>query len=145
MRVRLPDALKENSSNMKKHFALLTLGIVFSALATANAQELRVTVPFDFVVNGKTLPAATYTIQQPMWNDSNGVAFVGGGKGALARATELDSSVTGGKLVFHHVGDQYFLSDIVGLRGKWHFAPSRSEARSARNAGLQSVEITAGT
>lgn len=94
---------------MKKLLALLfTAGITLCMAATAGAQELRVTVPFDFVVSGKTLPAADYTITRPLVNDPNGIAFLGEGKGTLGRASEIDYTVTGSRLVFTKVGDEYF-------------------------------------
>src|SRR5579872_1928071 len=107
---------------MKKGFALLfTIAVVVCTLATANAEELRVAVPFDFVVNGKTLPAATYTVREVLPNNKSAVAFLGKDTGALTLVTEIDTSVTGAKLVFHRVGDQYFLSDVVTLDGTLHF------------------------
>lgn len=130
---------------MRKCFALLfTVGIVLSTLATANAEELKVTVPFDFVVNGKTLPAATYTIRESLPNNKAALAFLGQGTGAVALAIELDTSAKGTKLVFHRLGDQYFLSDVVGLDGTLHFAVSHAEAQSARNLNQMPVVTTVG-
>jgi hypothetical protein len=89
------------------------------------------------------LPAATYTIRESLPNDKSGVAFLSRGTGALAIATEYDTNVTGSKLVFHRIGGQYFLSDVVTPTGKLHFSPSRSE-REARSANQQTVVTNAG-
>lgn len=119
------------------------MGVVLCALAKANAEELRVDVPFEFVVNGKSLPAATYTIRESLPNDKSSLEFLGQGTGALAIASEYDTDVTGSKLVFHRIGDQYFLSDVVTPSGKLHFSASRSE-REARSANQQTVVTSIG-
>ena len=125
-----------------KHFRvlLLTMGVVLGILAKANAEELKVNVPFDFVVNGKTLPAATYIVRESLPDNKEALAFLGEGKGALAVASELDSNVTGSRLVFHRIGDEYFLSDVVTPSGKLHFVPSKSETQA--RAAIQQVVIT---
>src|SRR5437899_10087663 len=130
---------------MRKCCAVLcTMGVVLLTLATANAEELRVTVPFDFLVNGKTLPAATYTVTQSLPNDKAALAFLGEGTGALALAREMDTTATGNKLVFHRVGDQYFLSDVVTLGGTLHFTVSKREAQLARTMNEPPVLSTVG-
>ena len=130
---------------MKKIVALLFIvgGTLFTA-ATAHAQSLRVTVPFDFVIDGKTLPAATYTVRESLPNNNTGLAFIGEGHGLLTQATEIDGAVTGTKLVFHRVDGEYFLSDVFTLSGKLHFAASRQEKARRAQADVQSVTILAG-
>jgi hypothetical protein len=119
---------------MKRLFAVLfTLGVTLCTAATANAQALRFNVPFDFVVNGKILPASTYFIQKALPNSTT-VALVSDRQGAVARATDVDDTVTGSTLVFRRVGNQYFLGDVVTLTGKLHFAPSRTEVERTRAA-----------
>ena len=130
---------------MKKNLALLfTVGIVFCALATANAEDLNVTVPFDFVVNGKTLPAATYTIREVLPYSKSSIAFLGEGTAASATASDMDTTITGTKLVFHRVGEQYFLSDVVNQDGKLHFAVSRKESQLARSTNQAAVTTSVG-
>jgi hypothetical protein len=130
---------------MRKYIVpLLTMGVVLCALAKANAEELKVTVPFDFVVSGKVLPAATYTIRESLPNDKSGLEFLGDGTGALAIASEIDTNVTGSRLVFHRIGDKYFLSDVVSPSGKLHFAASKRETQLARSADQQTVVTNVG-
>lgn len=129
---------------MKKLVALLFIaGVTLCTAATANAQALKVAVPFDFVVNGKTLPAATYTIRETLPNDSTTLAFLGDHRGVLTRAIDIDDTVTGSKLVFHHIGDQYFLSDVVTPNGKLHYASSRKQTQRAQNVEASPVTIVA--
>lgn len=130
---------------MRKRLTVFCImGIVFAALAKANAEELRVNVPFNFVVSGKELPAASYTVRESSINDNSGLAFLGQGTGALAVASEVNANVTGSKLIFHRIGDQYFLSDVVTPSGKLHFAASKKEIQLARGADKQTVVTSAG-
>ena len=130
---------------MRKLFALLFIvGVTLSVAATAHAQELNVTVPFDFVVAGRTLPSATYAVTRPLINDSTGLAFLGNHRGVMARASDVDDTITGAKLVFHKIGDEYFLSDVVTLRGTLHFAASREEKKLAQSTNPESVTVVAG-
>jgi hypothetical protein len=126
---------------MRKLFVLLfTTGVVLCTLATANAAEvLKVTVPFDFVVDGNTLPAATYTIREPLPNNKDTIGFQTRGVGVFAQGTVLEPSITGTKLVFHQVGGQYFLSDVVQPDGSLHFAVSQRERQLAQEADRQSI------
>jgi hypothetical protein len=142
-RADLRDALKEKVV-MKKFLALLfTLGVTLCTAATANAQALRFKIPFDFVVNGKILPASTYFVGKALPNNSTALAFVTDGQGAVATAIDLDDTVTGSTLVFRRIGDQYFLGDVVTLTGKLHFASSRTEAERTGAADAQSLTIAA--
>jgi hypothetical protein len=126
----------------RKLFALLfALGVTLCTAATANAQALKVDVPFDFVINGKILPAATYTVLQSLPNDNRGLAFMGEGHGLQTMATEFDTHVTGSKLVFSRIGDEYFLKDVVTPEGRLHFATSRKQAELARDAERQSLTV----
>ena len=130
---------------MKKCFALLfTMGVVLCTLATANAEELKVTVPFDFVVNGKTLPAATYVIRESLPYNNRALAVLGEGTGVLAIATDMNTGIRGTKLVFHRIGDQYFLSDVVNLSGTLHFAVSAREAQLARSTNQAPLTTSVG-
>ena len=125
---------------MKKLLALLfTAGVALSAATAAQAQTLRVKVPFDFVVNGNKLSADVYSVQEVLSNDILGLAFRGNGQGIQARANDMDYTTTGTKLVFRKLGDEYFLSEVVTLRGTLHFAPSRYETERMRMAARESV------
>lgn len=128
---------------MRKYLALyLAIGATLGGTAKASAEELRVTVPFEFEVNGKTLPAATYVIRGSLPNNKSALAFVGPGTGALAVANQVDTGVTGSKLVFHKVGGEYFLSDVVGLEGTLHFAPTKAEKKLVAEAANQQSVTT---
>ena len=130
---------------MKKVFALLFFaGVTLCTASSAHAQALRVNVPFDFVVGGKTLPASTYSISESLPNDNTGLAFIGDHNGLLTRATDLDSTATGTKLVFVKIDGEYLLRDVVTLRGTLHFKTSAKGSQRAQAADEQIVTVAAG-
>ena len=128
---------------MKKLITMLFIvGVTLFTASRANAQVLVVTVPFDFAVAGKTMPAATYIVKDV--GDSRLFALMSDGQSILLNAIETDSTVTGGELVFHRIGSEYFLSDMVTRGGKVHFASSARERR-ARRAAQQSLTTVFGS
>jgi hypothetical protein len=116
--------------------------LTFTAVSTASAQsiQLRASIPFEFQVGSKVLPAGEYTLLQSgsskfmlvsnqETNDSTaygGTHPLGGGSSAHAK----DGSV----LVFNRYGNHYFLREIwrEGDGTGLGFAESRSE-KSAMN------------
>ena len=121
------------------------MGAIIGGAAKANAEEMRVTVPFDFKVSGKTLPAATYVVREGLPNNTAALLFVTENTGAVALANQVDPTVTGAKLVFHKIGDEYFLSDVVRAEGKLHFAPSKAEKKmTAANQPPVTVTVVPG-
>lgn len=93
--------------------ALLTLASILSAgTALAQSYEVRATVPFDFTVGNKLLPAGNYTITSvsdntiEIRNREEHVAVQ-----ALALADSNQSKT--GKLVFDKYAGQYFLREIL--------------------------------
>jgi hypothetical protein len=94
--------------------ALFTLAaLVTAGGAMAQGRAVRATVPFDFTVGDKLLPAGSYEITEP----SNGIIEVQNRDKhvAMLATTTYDSheSRKGGKLVFDKYGDQYFLSEVL--------------------------------
>jgi hypothetical protein len=107
---------------MKPTFATaLLVAASLIAAAGASAQDKRqATIPFDFTVGQKLLPAGTYVIDhvQPS------VISVRGWKGKELVSVLTLITPTGevrknpDKLIFHKYGDQYFLSEIRGGLGE---------------------------
>ncbi len=112
---------------MKKYLALyLAIGAILGIAVKANAEDLKVNVPFDFHVSKSAL------------------LFVTRGTGALAVVNQFDSSAVGNELVFHKIGDEYFLSDVVRPDGTMHFAPSKAERKLTAAVNQQSVTTIPG-
>jgi hypothetical protein len=107
---------------MKRTFAtaLLTVASLMAPAGAFAQSRQQATIPFDFTVGKRVLPAGTYVIA-PL---GFGMITVRGWKG-----NELVSVMTpvtpahqirkdSNKLIFHKYGDQYFLSEIRGELGE---------------------------
>jgi len=101
---------------MKRNFAIAlfaasTLGVAARAVAQAPAVEA--TVPFEFAVGGKLLPADTYTIT----SSTSGVIMIRAADSHFwAETTAVQTnqqSSRGGALVFDKYGDKYFLHEVL--------------------------------
>ena len=79
-----------------------------------SAQELKVTVGFDFVAGSRTLPAGQYTVSQPPNSSAVVIRGMGVPRGAVVLANKVESPGRQeiGKLVFHRYGDRYFLAEV---------------------------------
>jgi len=92
-------------------FALSTL----AAGSRALAQEpgVKATVPFEFTVSGKLLPADTYTIT----SSSEGVITIQSADKHFRVETTTyrgnDESTKGSEFVFAKYGDKYFLDEVL--------------------------------
>jgi hypothetical protein len=97
---------------MKRNLIGILSLVVMSLLnATgAYAQSLvKADVPFAFSVGAAQLPAGTYTISA---TGDNAIAIQNGRTGALSGVRREYPRNTRAKLVFHHLGNQYFLAEI---------------------------------
>ena len=108
---------------MKKFFSvvaagcLLSLVLVGSTRAQLPGTEIRVSIPFDFTVKGKTLPAGEYEVRRindepigllirNMHDKHDNVVF--------ETQPKIDRSITKrDELIFTRYGDSYFLSEVV--------------------------------
>lgn len=93
-------------------------------------------VPFAFSVQGKTLPAGTYTVRR--LNDQNADFLVlrnAEGGEALPILTGLNGHAAGAGLVFHRYGDEYFLSAIRTSSGEHNLPQSKAEKKLVRETG----------
>jgi hypothetical protein len=108
---------------MKKFFSVVAAGCLLSLLVVGSARaqlpgtEIRVQIPFDFTVKGKTLPAGQYEIRRindepigllirNMHDKHDNVVF--------ETEPKIDRSITKrDELIFTRYGDSYFLSEVV--------------------------------
>ena len=124
---------------MKKLLSVMAVGslLALSLAATAHAQmpgaPVRATIPFDFIVRGKTLPAGNYEIER-VTEDPSGLLLrnVNNKHEHIVFETEpIEGRRAFGhnKLVFNVYGGEYFLSEIVtaGEQTGRELAPSRAE------------------
>jgi hypothetical protein len=105
--------------------------------STSASGSMRVTIPFDFIVEGKTLEAGEYYISK---NGDNWISIRDAAGSsvmlALTRATSLGIKSTEPKLVFHRYGNKYFLAQSwlrYSSDGR-EFFESKDERKLAREA-----------
>ncbi len=99
----------------KKHAATLLILMMVALTGLANAQTvmLKAEVPFDFVVNGTTIPAGQCLIQS-LDNVRTVLSISNGNQHGWVLPIGDQSSKVGKKtsLVFHRYGNRYFLAAI---------------------------------
>jgi len=99
---------------------LMQTAVAILALAPAgyaqSAQELKVTVPFDFVAGSRALAAGQYTISQAGNPSAVVIRSAGSATGVImiANRVAFPGRQEFGKLVFHRYGNHYFLSEVWG-------------------------------
>jgi hypothetical protein len=112
---------EKEMTEMKHSFAtaLLTAASLMAPTAASAQSKEQATIPFDFTVGQRLLPAGTYVIDHVEPN----VISVRGWKGneLLSALTLITPTSEVRKnphtLIFHKYGDQYFLSEIRGELG----------------------------
>ncbi len=102
---------------MKKHIAALFGFALLLAAASAHAQITRtvqVTVPFPFVVAGRTMPAADYSVK--ITQDTGLIILTTPGRSAivLSNTNEHAREETGKSyLKFEHYGNDWVLEEVT--------------------------------
>jgi hypothetical protein len=135
---------------MKKKFAsiLLTLtcflGLGVAARATTRVETV-VTLPFEFVVSGKTFPAGTYKLSRVSDDKLGGLVFGNDRASAFVNAiTVASASSDKPEASFERVGEQRFLSSIRTAYDVYGIPVSRAAIMEAAARQLRR-DSTAGT
>jgi hypothetical protein len=109
---------------MKKSYltAVLMLMCLLGVGVSARAQDadaVVVSVPFEFVAGGATLPAGEYRVSRVNPHVNRELAISGYNKGnAFVLPVAFDEGAANGPtLSFAHVGGKYFLSRVKTLSG----------------------------
>jgi len=93
----------------------LALPLLMTAAASAQIVHMKVTVPFNFIVIGATLPAGEYEIQST-GTEEKLLAFrnLNSSEAILVFSNSCESLNTSSstKLVFHRYANRYFLSEL---------------------------------
>lgn len=101
--------------NLIGTLSLVVLSLLLNATGYAQAVA-KADVPFAFTVAQKTLPSGRYTVM----TDGQGVITIRSyetGSSIMSLAQKELPRKTSPKLIFHQVGNQYFLSQIWGAEG----------------------------
>jgi hypothetical protein len=123
---------------MKKHYvvAVLTLTCMLGFGLKAHGQdaEVIVTVPFEFVAGGQTLPAGKYIVSRNRPDAHSGITLRSNDNVALMLPVTVDgtSVVDQPKLAFERVGGEYFLSKVEAPQGTYTFDVPRAMAIVAK-------------
>lgn len=103
-----------------KHITAFVIAVCllasFAAGGIASAQDhaAKATIPFNFNVGDKWVPAGTYLMTSDMKNPEIVTIHSEDGKITLLSVTQSDDRpLHGDKLVFKKYGDQYFLHEIL--------------------------------
>lgn len=105
---------------MKMHYLRILLALVCSAGlgAIANAEirgQILVTLPFEFVVSGKTLPAGTYTVSRFSDDKFDGLILSSYEHrvSVFVHPVEIETAIADKpNVTFERIGEQHFLSKI---------------------------------
>ena len=134
-----------------KKLALSLIGALSMLLtggsAYAQAIHIRATVPFQFSIHNKTLPAGEYEVVCKGRNP--GLLEIRDSEGPLLYVQTMDlqaSNLPGEtKLVFRQYGNTYFLSELwtEGSREGLEIPESSSTIREAKNNTGQQVMLAA--
>ena len=124
---------------MKKFFIVMAIGSLLALSLAVGAQAqmpgipIRASIPFDFMVRGRTLPAGDYWIER-ISDDPSGLVIknVNDKHDHIVFETEpmQDRRIANHNvLVFNRYGDDYFLSEVVtaGEQTGRELAPSHAE------------------
>ena len=109
---------------MRKLFCVIAMGCLLSLLVVGSVQaqlpgsEIRASIPFDFTVRGKTLPAGDYAI------------------------TRIGDEPRRNFLVFNRYGDSYFLEEVVtaGEGTGRELSPSHAERALRREMAKNQLQ-----
>ncbi|WP_158945040.1 hypothetical protein [Granulicella sp. S190] len=117
-------------------------GFVTAGSALAQDHKVTATIPFNFTVNGNSLPAGSYTVGSDI-NSPRILTLSDRAKGVSAMVitvADADASDGGNKLVFHRYGNQYFLSEVRTANASMncHLPTSKQE----KNARAQTQEAS---
>ncbi len=131
---------------LKRLIMLTVLGVLTTVSAHAQSgKQFTVTIPFNFYVAGKMLPAGQYQVGRST-EDSEGLVLRGTdgrtGVFVLTRGIQTAEVQQQSKLVFRRYGDQYFLGEVwISARSNGRGLPlSRKERMVAQEIVKQGAE-----
>jgi hypothetical protein len=130
-----------------KHITVFAIAVCLfascAAAGTALAQDhaARATIPFNFNVGDRWVPAGTYLMTSDMKNPEVVSIHSEDGKITLLSVTQNDGRrLNADKLVFTKYGDQYFLHEILcslcGINVAFPGSKHEKIARTRLEAGL---------
>jgi hypothetical protein len=97
--------------------SLVVLSLLLTAAGAYAQSAVQGDVPFAFTVSKTHVPAGTYSVSRD--SDSNFIMIrnVKTAATVIALGTRQSPSKKSGKLIFRHLGNQYYLTEIWGTAG----------------------------
>jgi hypothetical protein len=133
-------------SNRIGNISLLALSLLFTTNGAFAQSPARADVPFAFSVGTKHLPAGTYEIKRADFDSK--IVMVSNrytGETVLSLYRRENPGHVRNKLIFHHRGNQYFLSEIWGGEGSAGMAMPATKAEPvvevASNPSFSDTEV----
>jgi hypothetical protein len=138
-----------------KHSTKYALGTFFGLLLAFSAvpgqaqdhPKIKTTIPFNFVVGSKELKAGEYVVQQFGSPGSQSLQFRSedGDVEQTTFTVPIETNKIGNheRLVFHHYGDQYFLSQVwfAGDDGHEFIAGAREKKAATEKPTADQVVV----
>jgi len=135
---------------MKKTLMLFAAALALFVTTAASAQtiHMKADIPFNFVLNGATLPAGEYTVtSMDVRGQVLSISDLNSHHNNLITSNSCRSlkPATKTKLVFYRYGDRYFLKQIwvVGNDSGREIPTSRREEEVAKDFSMQEVVLVA--
>ena len=122
--------------------AVLALTITSPARAQLPGTAMRAYIPFDFMVNGKTLPAGRYEVRRITEAPEGLIIRSLDSKHDHAvfetESLQQNQMPRHDELVFDRYGDRYFLSEVLsgGMETGRRLAPTRAEKQLKRETEM---------
>lgn len=126
----------------------LGFGLLLATASYAQGTHVRAAVPFNFIVGSQALPAGDYTVQS-MGSASTALVIRNNDEGkaimSVASSCRQLNASENTRLVFHRVGNRYFLSEIweQGESSGRKLPVSAAETETALNQKVETVIIAA--
>jgi hypothetical protein len=124
---------------MRKSYTFVVMAMIclFGMGSIASAQDpeiVVVSVPFEFVAAGRTMPAGTYRISRLSLDVHSGLIISGQGSGALVLPIAVDdaSAPQPAALSFDRVGEKYILTKVETTDHAYTFAVPRGMTMSVQ-------------
>jgi hypothetical protein len=130
---------------MKTLYFTLALAVmfVFGFSGSSHAQEpdgIVVTVPFDFFVGARAMPAGTYSFGRIFSDQRSSFILHGDAISAVVFPTSVEETSTlKANLIFEHVGGKYYLGKIKTPAGIYSIATPRTILALARTSDKNTV------
>jgi hypothetical protein len=129
--------------------SLVVLSLLLTAAGAHAQSAIQAHVPFAFKVGTAQMPAGTYSMKKESDTNIVSIRNLKTNVIVLAIGTGQSPYKTADKLVFRHLGSQYFLTEIWGTKGTQgmvFLAPRRNselQAASRPSNAANTVEIAA--